>query len=134
MEYGKKIRIGGFNILKFKRDDISLIKVSTIMGTWAMEYREDTKMYHALDSELDEMEQSALGVLIVNTFMVANFLDAELQHSVMLASGELQKRINAEAEPVSEEEDADILAQMKTEADIIEHLTDGEEGKTEVQV
>ena len=132
MEYGKKIMIGGFNILKFKRDDISLIKVSTIMGTWAMEYREDTKMYHALDSELDEMEQTALGVLIVNTFMVANFLDAELQHSVMLASGELQKRINAEAEPVSEEEDADILAQKKTEADIIEHLADGEEGKTEV--
>lgn len=130
MEYGKKIMVGGFNVLKFKKDEISFIKVSTIMGTWSMEYREDTVMYHTLDSDMGEDEKSALSVLIVNTFMVGNFLDADLQHSVMLAAGELQERISKSSESVSDEEDAEILNQMRTEAEIVEEMVKaGEESK-----
>lgn len=130
MEYGKKIMVGGFNVLKLKRDEISFIKVSTIMGTWSMEYREDTVMYHALDTDMSDDERNALVVLIVNTFMVGNFLDADLQHSVMLAAGELQKRMNEAVEAVSDEEDAEILNQMRTEAEIVEEMVKaGEESK-----
>ena len=130
MEYGKKIMVGGFNVLKFKRDEISFIKVSTIMGTWSMEYREDTVMYHTLDTDMSDDERNALVVLIVNTFMVGNFLDADLQHSVMLAAGELQERISKSSESVSDEEDAEILNQMRTEAEIVEEMVKaGEESK-----
>lgn len=130
MEYGKKIMVGGFNFLKFKKDEISFIKVSTIMGTWSMEYREDTVMYHTLDTDMSDDERNALVVLIVNTFMVGNFLDAELQHSVMLAAGELQERISKSSESVSDEEDAEILNQMRTEAEIVEEMVKaGEESK-----
>lgn len=130
MEYGKKIMVGGFNVLKFKRDEISFIKVSTIMGTWSMEYREDTVMYHTLDTDMSDDERNALVVLIVNTFMVGNFLDADLQHSVMLAAGELQERMNEAVEAVSDEEDAEILNQMRTEAEIVEEMVKaGEESK-----
>lgn len=130
MEYGKKIMVGGFNVLKFKKDEISFIKVSTIMGTWSMEYREDTVMYHTLDTDMSDDERNALVVLIVNTFMVGNFLDADLQHSVMLAAGELQERISKSSESVSDEEDAEILNQMRTEAEIVEEMVKaGEESK-----
>ena len=40
MEYGKrKIELGGFRLLKYKKDEMSFIKVSTLMGNWAMEWR-----------------------------------------------------------------------------------------------
>lgn len=123
MEYGKKINVGGFDYLKFKRDEMSFIKVTTIMGHWAMEWREDTLMYHALDSDLDNDQLAAVNVAVINAFMCGCFLDGDFQHSVQVAAGELQERMNAEAKvEVSEEEDAEILNQLRTEAEMYEEL------------
>ena len=130
MEYGKKISVGGFNYLKYKKGDMSFIKVSTIMGHWAMEWREDALMYHTLDAELTDKQRVAVNVAIVNAFMCGCFLDAEFQHSVRVAAGELQERLNAMAKvDVSEEEDAEILKQMKTEAEMYDALAEEMEKK-----
>lgn len=133
MEYGKKIRLGGFHLLKYKKDDMTFIKVSTIMGNWAMEYREDALLYPLLDKDRTEDEDKALNYLVVNAFMAANLAEADFQHEILEAAGRLQERINKGAEKVSDEEDAEILKTMKTETEMIEHLN-GEEGKTEAEV
>lgn len=122
MEYGKKVKMGGFTLLKFKREEMSFIKVSTLMGNWAMEYREDAIMYHILDSDLSDDERAALSVSITNAFMTGNIIDADFQHAVMVSAGELQERINKEAESVSEEEDQEILKQLRTESEIFEEI------------
>lgn len=127
MEYGKKVNVGGFTYLKFKRNEMSFIKVTTIMGHWSMEWREDTLMYHALDSDLDNDQLAAVNVAIVNAFMCGCFLDGEFQHSVQVAAGELQERMNAEVKPLSDEEDAEVLSQLKAEHEMMETL--GEELK-----
>lgn len=130
MEYGKKISVGGFNYLKFKRDEMSFIKTSTLMGNWAMEWREDTLVYHVLDSDLTDEGRLAVNVAVINAFMCASFLDGDFQHAVQVAAGELQQRMVEEAPVVSEEEDAEILDNLKTEAEVLEHLY-GEEGKAD---
>lgn len=130
MEYGKKIMVGGFNVLKVKKDDISFIKVSSIMGNWAVEYREDTLMYHCLDDEeVPEDGKRALGVMIVNAFMASTIVDAEFQRDILDAAGRLQERMNMSAESVSDEEDAEILSQMKTEHEMMEKLAEEAEVK-----
>ena len=130
MEYGKKIMVGGFNVLKVKKDDISFIKVSSIMGNWAVEYREDTLIYHCLDDEeVPEDGKRALGVMIVNAFMASTIVDAEFQRDILDAAGRLQERMNMSAESVSDEEDAEILSQMKTEHEMMENLAEETEGK-----
>lgn len=122
MEYGKKVRIGGFNVLKYKRDEMSLMKVSTIMGNWSMEYREDSVVYHCLDMELSDEEKEAVHVMFVNAFTVSNFLDADLQHAVILAGDELQKRIVESAEEVSEEENQKILDEERISHEMMEEM------------
>lgn len=122
MDYGKKERLGGFNVLKYKKDDMSFIKVSVVMGNWAVEYREDSSMFHFLNADLEEDQRDALHVLLVNAFMVSNFVDAELQHSVMLAAGEFEKRVNEAAEEVSEEEDQKILEEERISHEIMEEM------------
>lgn len=127
MEYGKKIELGGFRLLKYKKDEMSFIKVSTLMGNWAMEWREDTLVYHCFDSELSEDNMEALKVMVVNAFMVSSFLDAEMQHNVMIAAKEFSDRVLNDAPEVSEEEDNEILEQERVKHEVIEAL--GEELK-----
>lgn len=122
MEYGKKMNVGGFTYLKYKKDEMSFIKVSTLMGNWAMEWREDMVMYHILDGDISDDERNGLNVAIINAFMCGTLLDSEFQHSVMAAAGDLQERMNEEAESVSEEEDQEILKQLRTEVEMYEEL------------
>ena len=123
MEYGKKMNVGGFTYLKYKKDEMSFIKVSTLMGGWTMEWREDMLMYHILDGDIAEDERNGLNVAVINAFMCATLLDGDFQHSVQVAAGELQERMNAEAKvEVSEEEDAEILNQLRTETEMYEEL------------
>ena len=129
MEYGKKIELGGFRLLKYKKDEMSFIKVSNLMGNWAMEWREDTLVYHCFDSELSEDNMEALKVMVVNAFMVSSFLDAEMQHSVLIAAKEYSERIIEEAPVLSDEEDKEILEQMQVEAEITEAFLEGIDDK-----
>jgi hypothetical protein len=55
--------------------------------------------------------------------MCGCFLDGEFQHSVQVAAGELQERMNADAKvEVSEEEDQETLNQLRTETEMYEEL------------
>jgi hypothetical protein len=122
MEYGKKTNVGGFTYLKYKKDEMSFIKVSTLMGGWSMEWREDMLMYHILDGDIAEDERNGLNVAVINAFMCATLLDGDFQHSVQVAAGELQERLNEGVKSVSEEEDAEILKQLRTEHEMYEEL------------
>lgn len=122
MEYGKKMNVGGFTYLKYKKDEMSFIKVSTLMGGWTMEWREDMLMYHILDGDIAEDERNGLNVAVINAFMCATLLDGDFQHSVQVAAGELQERLNECVKSVSEEEDAEILKQLRTEHEMYEEL------------
>ena len=133
MEYGKKLSVGGFNYLKFKRDEMSFIKVSALMGNWAMEWREDTLMYHTLDADITDEERQAVQVAVVNAFMCGSFLDADFQHEVLVAAGALQNRMMADAPVVPEEEDAEILSQLKTEHEMMDALEEELKDKQDVQ-
>lgn len=134
MEYGKKERIGGFDLLKFKRNEMTFIKVSTIMGNWSMEYREDCVMFRWLDSERTKEQTEAIHVVIVNTFMAATFVEADFQHDILVAASALQERINNDAIPLSDEEDMETVENMETEHKIMEYLLNGEEGKADATV
>lgn len=122
MEYGKKMNVGGFTYLKYKKDEMSFIKVSTLMGGWSMEWREDMLMYHILDGDIAEDERNGLNVAVINAFMCATLLDGDFQHSVQVAAGELQERLNECVKSVSEEEDAEILKQLRTEHEMMDAL------------
>ena len=122
MEYGKKMNVGGFTYLKYKKDEMIFIKVSTLMGGWSMEWREDMLMYHILDGDIAEEERNGLNVAVINAFMCATLLDGDFQHSVQVAAGELQERLNKDVKSVSEEEDAEILKQLRTEHEMYEEL------------
>lgn len=138
MEYGKKIRLGGFHLLKYKKDEMTFIKVSTIMGNWAMEYREDSVLFGFLDTDRTKEQDEALHVVIVNSFMAATFIEADFQHEILDAAGRLQERMNKQSEPISDEEDAGILESMKVEHEVIEELANqinGEEsGEADLSV
>lgn len=134
MEYGKKIRLGGFNLLKYKNGDgMTFIKVRTIMGNWAMEYREDSALFGFLDMERTKDQDNALQVIFVNAFMAASFAEADFQHDILVASGELQKRIGDGAESASDEEDAEIVSNLKAEHEVMETLVK-EQGWVEAPV
>ena len=105
MEYGKKTRLGGFNVLKYKNGEMSYIKISTIAGNWSMEYREDHSLFLLLDNVTTEEDGVALKILFVNSFIASSMLDAELKHDIMLAGSRFQERINANHESLSEEEE-----------------------------
>ena len=128
MEYGKKIRLGGFNLLKYKnKDEQTFIKVSTVMGVWSMEYREDNALFPFLDKERIKDEDDALQIIFINAFMAATFAEADFQHDILLASDALRMRIDGGAEQLSDEEDAEIIENMKAEHDIAERLYAEEE-------
>lgn len=129
MEYGKKTRLGGFNVLKYKNGEMSYIKVSTIAGNWSMEYREDHSLFLLLDNVTTEEDGVALKILFVNSFIASSMLDAELQHDIMLAGSRFQERINANHESLSEEEDKEIIDNMKAESEMMEELSKEEEVK-----
>lgn len=122
MEYGKKLNVGGFTYLKFKKGDMSFIKVSTLMGDWGIEWREGTLMYHTLDADISDDDRRAIQVAIVNAFMCSSFMDADFQHEVLVAAGKLQERMIQDAPVVSDDEDAEILAQLKTQQEMMDEL------------
>lgn len=122
MEYGKKERMGGFDLLKVKKGDMSFIVVRTIAGGWSIEYREDTVMYHCLDEPMDEPTKEALNVVIMNAYMSSTIVDAEFQRDIMSSAEKLSYRMLSEAEEISDEEDAKILEDERRLHEIAEEM------------
>lgn len=130
MEYGKKIRIGGFDLLKYKNvHGQSFIKVTAVMGHWSVEYREDCTIYPIFDAEHTKEEENALHVMLMNAYFASTLLDADFQHGIHLLVAEADKRINSNVEQISDEEDKEIIENMKTEHEIMEEMIKEQENK-----
>lgn len=135
MDYGKKERVGGFDLLKYKNvDGMSFIKVTTIMGNWSMEYREGSNLYEFINAERTKEKDEAIHIMFVNAYMSATIAEADYQHDLLIAAGELDKRINSDVPQMSEEEDAELLEKMKVAEEIEQEVRNGEEGATEAEV
>nr|DAV38604.1 MAG TPA: hypothetical protein [Caudoviricetes sp.] len=129
MEYGKKIQVGNFTLLKYKREDFSYLKVATVAGNWAMEYREDTMVFVQVDMSEDDKEMlDALSVIFTNAMACASIVDATFQHSVVVAIDEF---INRPTEELSDEEDAKILEEERMAHEIKDEAENEQKGKAD---
>ena len=109
MEFGKKIIIGNFYLLKFLKQEVPYIKVGTVSEIWSMEYGVNHNMFRTLDNAVEE-EFPALSVIINNVFATASIIDLEYSKDVAMAINKYIDRQNVE---ISEEEDKKILEQEK---------------------
>lgn len=135
MEFGKR-QIGNLVILKYKKSvkskkgnaSIPFIKVSAASGGFSVEYMAGSGMFMLLDScPLEDKEGNLPMLILRNTYYVGNMFDAQFQVDVLKAIGACIER--ADAEPLSEEEDAKIIEEERRIQEIKEEM--GKEGGNE---
>ena len=125
MDFGKR-QIGNTVILKYKKGDLPFIKVSTVSGDFSVEYGAGSVMFMLLDNAPIEDKVDNLPMLIIrNTQYVANCIDAELQVDVLKAIGSALDR--ADAKPISDEEDAQIIEEERKMYEMKKEMEDNHE-------
>jgi hypothetical protein len=125
MDFGKT-QIGNMVILKYKKGDLPFIKVSTVSGDFSVEYGAGSVMFMLLDNAPIEDKVDNLPMLIIrNTQYVANCIDAELQVDVLKAIGSALDR--ADAKPISDEEDAQIIEEERKMYEMKKEMEDNHE-------
>lgn len=125
MDFGKT-QIGNMVILKYKKGDLPFIKVSTVSGDFSVEYGAGSVMFMLLDNAPIEDKVDNLPMLIIrNTQYVANCIDAELQVDVLKAVGNALDR--ADANPISDEEDAQIIEEERKMYEMKKEMEDNHE-------
>ncbi len=125
MDFGKR-QIGNTVILKYKKGDLPFIKVSTVSGDFSVEYGAGSVMFMLLDNAPIEDKVDNLPMLIIrNTQYVANCIDAELQVDVLKAVGNALDR--ADANPISDEEDAQIIEEERKMYEMKKEMEDNHE-------
>lgn len=104
------MRIGNWIAEKIEMDGVDFMEVRASDGIFRFMYRIDSMMYGLIDSIRKE-DKDGINVLFNNVFAVATLLDAEFQNDVVQAIGGFIGRV--ETKPVSDEEDANILAEER---------------------
>ena len=135
MDYGKKIQIHNFVVLKYKIDKTSFIKVSTVAGDWSVLYREDNIMYLTLDMA-DESQYEGIYNVMVGMYGVCNMVDQEFTKELFDALNRFYERLKARQNAVSEEEDAKALEEERRMNELKEGISrDGKDdnGNTPVE-
>lgn len=112
MEYGKKVQIHNFVMVKYKVDKTSFIKVSSVNGDWSVSYREDNIMFLVLD-KAEGKEYDALYNIFTTIYGISSIIDPELTSDVFDAINRYVERRKAEAVKVSGEEDRKILEEER---------------------
>lgn len=112
MEYGKKIQIHNFVMLKYEVDKMSFIKVSSVAGDWSVSYREDNIMYLTLDMAKEE-DYEALNNVFTAIYGTCNIVDSEFTKDILDVLNRYFERLEVERPVVSEEEDARILEEER---------------------
>lgn len=110
MKDGEKLQIGNWIAEKIEMDGVDFMEVRASDGVFRFMYRIDSMMYGLIDSIRKE-DKDGINVIFNNVFAVATLLDAEFQNDVVQAIGGFIGRV--EAKPVSDEEDAKILAEER---------------------
>lgn len=108
MDYGKKVQIHNFVMLKYRVDKTSFIKVSSVNGEWSVSYREDNIMFLTLDMAGEENHE-ALHNVFTAIYGTCQIVDSEYTKEVFDAMNRYFERIKDKKKPVSEEEDAKII-------------------------
>lgn len=108
MDYGKKVQIHNFVMLKYRVDKTSFIKVSSVNGEWSVSYREDNIMFLTLDMAGEENHE-ALHNVFTAIYGTCQIVDSEYTKEVFDAMNRYFERLKTEKKPVSEEEDAKVL-------------------------
>lgn len=125
MDFGKA-QIGNMTFVKYKKGDLPFIKVSTVSGDFSIEYGAGSVMFMLLDNAPIEDKVDNLPMLIIrNTQYVANCIDAELQVDVLKAIGSALDR--ADANPISDEEDAQIIEEERKMYEMKKEMEDNHE-------
>lgn len=135
MDYGKKIQIHNFVVLKYKIDKTSFIKVSTVACDWSVLYREDSIMYLTLDMA-DESQYEGIYNVMVGMYGACNTVDQEFTKELFDALNRFYDRLKALQNAVSEEEDAKVLEDEKRIVELKEEISrDGKDdnGNTPVE-
>jgi hypothetical protein len=128
MKDGEKLQIGNWIAEKVEMDGVDFMEVRTTDGGFRIMYRMDCMMYMAIDS-VSMKEKEAIQVLLNNVLATANLLDAGFQHDVMIAIGKVLDRVKSK--PVSDEEDAKILAEERAKYEIKKEMEEEDGGNRE---
>lgn len=135
MDYGKKIQIHNFVVLKYKIDKTSFIKVSTVAGDWSVSYREDNIMFLTIDMA-DESQYEGLYNVLVGMYGVCNTVDSEFTKDLFDALNRFYERLKSKQAAILEEEDAKALEEERRMNELKEEISrDGEDdnGNTPVE-
>ena len=121
MDYGKKVQIHNFVMVKYKTDKTSFIKVSSVNGEWSVSYREDNIMFLTLDMAGEENHE-ALHNVFTAIYGTCKIVDSEYTKEVFDAMNRYFERIKTENKPVSDEEDAKVLDAEKRKYELQEEM------------
>lgn len=130
MKDGEKLQIGNWIAEKVEMDGVDFMEVRASDGIFRFMYRIDSMMYGLLDNVRKE-DKPGVGVIFNNVFAVSTLLDAEFQNDVTQAVGRAIERVKAN--PVSDEEDAKILAEERAKSEMKKEMEeeDGRNRKSE---
>lgn len=123
MEYGKKIQIHNFVMLKHKVDKMSFIKVSSVAGDWLVSYREDNIMYLTLDMAKEE-DYEALHNVFTAIYGTCNIVDSDFTKDVFDALYRTIKR-REDTAPL-QMDDSRVLEEDRRMHEIKEEIEKGE--------
>lgn len=112
MDYGKKVQIHNFVMVKYKADKTSFVKVSSVNGDWSVSYREDNIMFMTIDMA-DESQHEGLYNVLVGMYGACNTVDSEFTKDLFDALNRFYGRLKERQKPVSEEEDKRALNEVK---------------------
>lgn len=124
MEYGKKIQIHNFVMLKHKVDKTSFIKVVSVDGGWSVSYREDNMMYLTIDMA-EEEDYEALYNVFTGMYGVCNIVDSDFTKDVFAAMNRYFERVTANRPSVSYEDDSKVLEEDRRMYEIKEEIEKG---------
>lgn len=125
MKDGEKLQIGNWIAEKIEMDGVDFMEVRSSDGIFRFMYRIDSMMYGLLDNVRKE-DKPGVGVIFNNVFAVSTLLDAEFQNDVTQAVGRAIERVKAN--PVSDEEDAKILAEERAKSEMKKEMEEEDGG------
>lgn len=158
MDFGKKVKVGNFEVLKFtrslgkgelrslreqmgipkdvqkhlSRSGMPFIKVSAVSGMWAVEFATGTTMFRWIDENAALLPHSEPEMKSVFTMMYADttvFGDSEYWKRKGDALRDYMERVNAPDDDEDAEEEA--LEEVKAVEDIEEMAAEAEKGDEE---
>lgn len=123
MEYGKKIQIHNFVLLKYKVDKTSFIKVSSVAGDWSVSYREDNIMYATISMAKEDSHEALYNVFTA-IYGTCSVIDLEFTKDVFDAIYRAIKR-REDTAPL-QMDDGRVLEEDRRMHEIKEEIEKGE--------